>query len=317
GADLLIVSETNIDAIIQSIEEIRPRAVIIDSIQIMYSETLESAPGSVGQLKEITNRFMRLAKEKSVTVFLVGHITKEGTIAGPKTIEHIVDTVLYFEGERYQNCRILRSVKNRFGATDEIGVFSMTEAGLAEVKNPSEIFLAERHEEVPGSIVVPSIEGTRPILVEIQALVSPAVYGTPNRKALGVDYNRMVLLLAVLEKRVGLGLHSKDVFINVAGGARISEPAADLGIVMAVFSSYKDRPVDKGTVAIGEVGLGGEIRSVTNIEKRIREGAKLGFDRFIVPKYSLKNIGKERSFDKLNLCGADNVRDALKIISNR
>lgn len=313
GDKLYIVSETNLDAIISIISDIKPKAVVIDSIQIIYSEGLESAPGSVSQLRESANRLMRLAKETATSIFLVGHITKEGAIAGPKMLEHIVDTVLYFEGERYQSYRVLRAVKNRFGATDEIGVFKMSDTGLAEVSNPSEIFLAERHSDIPGSIVIPSIEGTRPILVEIQALVSPTVFGMPNRKALGVDYNRVILLLAVLEKRLGWGLQSQDVFVNVAGGAKVVEPAADLGIVLAVSSSYRDRAIDKKLIAIGEVGLGGEIRSVNNVEKRVREGMKLGFTKFIVPQYNLKTLKRGKDFDQVELCGVDTLKEALSI----
>jgi len=313
GDKLYIVSETNLDAIISIISDITPKVVVIDSIQIIYSENLESAPGSVSQLRDSANRLMRLAKETATSVFLVGHITKEGAIAGPKMLEHIVDTVLYFEGERYQSYRVLRAVKNRFGATDEIGVFKMSDTGLAQVSNPSEIFLAERHSDIPGSIVIPSIEGTRPILVEIQALVSPTVFGMPNRKAIGVDYNRVILLLAVLEKRLGWGLQSQDVFVNVAGGAKVVEPAADLGIVLAVSSSFRDRAIDKKMIAIGEVGLGGEIRSVNNVEKRVREGMKLGFTKFIVPQYNLKTLKRGKDFDGVELCGVDTLKEALSI----
>ena len=264
-----------------------PRAVVIDSIQTMFLPDLESAPGSVSQVRECAARLMTLAKSQGVATFLVGHVTKDGAIAGPRVLEHLVDTVLYFEGERHHAYRVLRAVKNRFGSTNEIGVFEMAEGGLVEVRNPSGLFLSERPRGAPGSVVVASLEGTRPLLLEVQALVAPSNFGTPRRTVLGADYNRVCLLLAVLEKRVGLPLQSQDAFVNVAGGGRITEPAADLGVALAAASSYLDRPLRGDLVVMGEVGLTGEVRAVTALPARLKEAAALGFSGAVVPQNNL------------------------------
>jgi DNA repair protein RadA/Sms len=264
-----------------------PRALVVDSIQTMFLPDLESAPGSVSQVRECGARLMTLAKSQGVATFLVGHVTKEGALAGPRVLEHLVDTVLYFEGERHHAYRVLRAVKNRFGSTNEIGVFEMAEGGLVEVRNPSGLFLSERPRGAPGSVVVASLEGTRPLLLELQALVAPSHFGTPRRTVLGADYNRVCLLLAVLEKRVGLPLQSQDAFVNVAGGGRITEPAADLGVALAAASSYLDRPLRGDIVVMGEVGLTGEVRAVTGLPGRLKEAAALGFSGAVVPQNNL------------------------------
>jgi len=284
---LLLWSEGDLSAVQAAVDDLKPRTLIIDSIQTVFLPDLESAPGSVAQVRECGARLMTLAKGSGVSTFLVGHVTKEGAIAGPRVLEHLVDTVLYFEGERHQAYRVLRAVKNRFGSTNEIGVFQMADRGLIEVANPSGLFLAERPHDVPGSVIVSSLEGTRPLLLELQALVSPAPFGTPRRTVLGIDYNRACLLLAVLEKRAGMPLGSQDVFVNVAGGGRVTEPAADLGVVIAAASSYMDRPARGDVVVIGEVGLTGEIRAVTALEARVKEAAALGFREAVVPKSNL------------------------------
>ncbi|MBI3189187.1 MAG: DNA repair protein RadA, partial [Ignavibacteriales bacterium] len=281
---LLLFTETNIEVINEVIEQSTPDILIVDSIQTMYRPMFESTPGSLGQIRESTAAFVKIAKTKSVPVFLIGHVTKEGVIAGPKVIEHMVDTVLQFEGERHYSYRILRALKNRFGSTNEIGVFEMRESGLVEVQNPSEVFLSERASGTSGSTVVASIEGTRPILVEVQALVTPTSYGTPQRNATGIDLRRLALLIAVLEKRVGVMLGSSDVFVNIAGGLRIDEPAIDLGIAVSIVSSLRDKPIDSQSAVVGEIGLSGEVRSVSQMEKRIQEAAKLGFKKIIVPQ---------------------------------
>ncbi len=284
---LYLLAETQLEAIEAQVAQIAPRAVVVDSIQTVYLGDLESAPGSVSQVRECGARLMTLAKTRGITVFLVGHVTKEGAIAGPRVLEHLVDTVLYFEGERHATYRILRAVKNRFGSTNEIGVFEMTGRGLTEVQNPSAMFLAERPRGVPGSVIVAALEGTRPLLLELQALVTAAHFGTPRRTVLGADYNRVCLLLAVLEKRAGFPLQSQDVFVNVAGGVRCQEPAADLGIVLASASSYTERPLAPDVVLLGEVGLTGEIRAIGGLEARLREAAALGFASAVVPRSSL------------------------------
>jgi DNA repair protein RadA/Sms len=284
---LLLWSESDLGAVQAAVDDLKPQALIIDSIQTVFLPELESAPGSVAQVRECGARLMTLAKGTGVATFLVGHVTKEGAIAGPRVLEHLVDTVLYFEGERHHAYRILRAVKNRFGSTNEIGVFQMADRGLVEVSNPSGLFLAERPRDVPGSVIVSSLEGTRPLLLELQALVSPASFGTPRRTVLGVDYNRACLLLAVLEKRAGMPLGSQDVFVNVAGGGRVTEPAADLGIAIAAASSYLDRPVRGDVVVMGEVGLTGEVRAVTGMEARVKEAALLGFREAVVPRGNL------------------------------
>jgi DNA repair protein RadA/Sms len=283
----------------------------VDSIQTMFRPGLESAPGSVSQVRESAALLLRLAKTRSIPIFVVGHVTKEGTIAGPKVIEHMVDTVLQFEGEAHYAYRILRALKNRFGSTNEIGIFEMHDNGLREVLNPSEIFLSERHYGASGSTVVASIEGSRPILVEVQALVTPTNYGMPQRTSTGFDYRRLALLLAVLEKRVGLNLGQQDVFVNVAGGLSINEPAVDLGIAASIVSSLRDIPVDSTAVAIGEIGLGGEIRTIGQIDKRVNEAKKLGFKRIIVPQYNLKNF---RPDGDIEIVGVDRVEKAIETL---
>jgi DNA repair protein RadA/Sms len=285
--DFFVLAETEVEAIEAHVAAIGPRVLVVDSIQTAHLGDLESAPGSVSQVRECGARLLTLAKSRGLAVFLVGHVTKEGAIAGPRVLEHLVDTVLYFEGERHATYRVLRAVKNRFGSTNEIGVFEMTGRGLAEVANPSAVFLAERPRGAPGSVIVAALEGTRPLLLELQALVSPAHFGTPRRTVLGADYNRVCLLLAVLEKRAGFPLQNQDVFVNVAGGARCQEPAADLGIVVAAASSYTERPVASDVVLVGEVGLTGEVRAVGGLEARLGEAAALGFGSAVVPRSAL------------------------------
>lgn len=275
--NLYILSETNLLAIEKYIEEIKPDLVIIDSIQTIYRPELQSAPGSVSQVREATSVLMRIAKTLGVAIFIVGHVTKEGSIAGPRVLEHMVDTVLYFEGDRYHTYRILRAVKNRFGSTNEIGVFEMREKGLIEIKNPSELLLSGRPKNVSGSCVVCSMEGTRPVLVEIQALTCATAFGMPRRMATGVDYNRVTLLMAVLEKRVGMQVQTYDAYVNVAGGLKLDEPACDLGIICSIASSFRNLPIDPKTIVVGEVGLTGEVRGVSLIEKRIFEAKNLAF----------------------------------------
>ena len=280
---LLLLAETSLEKILPHLERLKPAVVVVDSIQTIHTDTLESAPGSVSQVRECTGRLMALAKGSGIPVFIVGHVTKDGTLAGPRVLEHMVDTVLYFEGDSGHPFRILRAIKNRFGSTNEIGVFEMREEGLVEVSNPSELFLNERPEGVSGSLVVAAMEGSRPLLVELQALVTGTSFAVPRRTTIGVDPNRLALLVAVLEKKVGLHLAGQDIFLNVAGGVRISEPAADLGMIMAVASSHLDKVIDPGTVVLGEVGLAGEVRRITHPELRVREAAKLGFTRCIIP----------------------------------
>jgi DNA repair protein RadA/Sms len=285
--DLLVLVEVSLEKILEQIKAVKPAFVVIDSIQTVYSAELMSAPGSVGQVREASSRLILFSKKYGIPVFLIGHVTKDGSIAGPKVLEHMVDTVLYFEGDSGHAYRIIRGMKNRFGPTNEIGVFEMQEQGLKEVANPSAFFLAERPQNVAGSVVVPSLEGTRPILVEIQALVSPTNLGMPRRTAIGVDHNRVSLLVAVLDKICGLHLGGSDIFINVAGGIKVEEPAVDLGIVAAMASSFLDKPIDARTVVLGEVGLIGEVRAISQMDVRIKEAARLGFNRCIVPKSNL------------------------------
>ena len=282
--DLLILVEVELENILKRIEEVKPAAVVIDSIQTVYSPVLSSAPGSVGQVREASGRLILLAKRTGIPVFLVGHVTKDGSIAGPKVLEHMVDTVLYFEGDSGHAYRIIRGIKNRFGPTHEIGVFEMRDTGLAEVANPSAFFLAERPEGAAGSVVVPSMEGTRPILIEVQSLVSSTSFGMPRRTAIGVDHNRVSLLTAVMDKICGIHLGSSDIFLNVAGGVKVDETAIDLGIVSAMASSFLNRPIAAGTVVFGEVGLTGEIRGISQTEVRIKEAARMGFTRCILPR---------------------------------
>src|SRR5499433_3301595 len=284
GDGLLLWPENDLSVVQAHLDDVKPRALIIDSIQTVFLPDLESAPGSVAQVRECGARLMTLAKGRGLATFLVGHVTKEGALAGPRVLEHLVDTVLYFEGERHHAYRVLRAVKNRFGSTNEMGVFEMAEGGLVEVKNPSGFFLAERPREAPGSVVVSSLEGTRPVLLELQALVAQASFGTPRRTVLGADYNRVCLLLAVLEKRAQLPIGNQDVFVNVAGGGRIVEPAADLAVIVAAASSYLERPLPADVVVLGEVGLTGEVRAVAGLDARLRAAAQLGFRSAVVPK---------------------------------
>src|SRR2546425_2666002 len=304
---LLLLAETDLSVVQARPRGVKPRGLVVDSIQTVFLPELESAPGSVAQVRECGARLMTLAKGRGIATFLGGHVTKEGALAGPRVLEHLVDTVLYFEGERHHSYRILRAVKNRFGSTNEIGVFEMAEGGLVEVKNPSGFFLAERPVEAPGSVVVSSLEGTRPVLLELQALVAHAAIGTPRRTVLGADYNRVCLLLAVLEKRAGVPLGSQDVFVNVAGGGRVTEPAADLGVVIAAASSYMDRAVPGDVLVVGEVGLTGEVRAVAGLELRLREAAALGFRRAIVPRSNVLEPTKV----SLDVHGVATIGDAL------
>lgn len=307
---LLLWAETDLAAVQAELDTVKPQALIVDSIQTVFLPELESAPGSVAQVRECGARLMTLAKGRGIATFLVGHVTKEGALAGPRVLEHLVDTVLYFEGEQHHAYRVLRAVKNRFGSTNEIGVFQMAERGLEQVKNPSEFFLAERPRGVPGSVIVASLEGTRPLLLELQALVAPASFGTARRTVLGADYNRVCLLLAVLEKRAGVPLASQDVFVNVAGGGRVLEPAADLGILLAAASSAMDRAVPADTVVIGEVGLTGEVRAVTGLEARLKEAAALGLERAIVPAWNVGLAGRL----PIGVRGVRSVHEALEVL---
>ncbi|BAU07369.1 DNA repair protein RadA [Fischerella major NIES-592] len=284
GADLYVLPETDLEEILKEVESLKPNLTVIDSIQTVFFPALTSAPGSVAQVRECTAALMKVAKHEDITMLIVGHVTKEGAIAGPKVLEHLVDTVLYFEGDRFASHRLLRTVKNRFGATHEIGIFEMVEHGLREVSNPSELFLGNRDDPGPGTAIVVACEGTRPIVVELQALVSPTSYASPRRSTTGVDYNRLVQILAVLEKRVGVPMSKLDSYVASAGGLNVEEPAVDLGVAIAVVASFRDRIVDPGTVLIGEVGLGGQVRPVSQMELRLKEAAKLGFKRAIVPK---------------------------------
>ena len=311
ASGLYLLCETNLETIRGVIEKEKPELVIIDSIQTMYSEEVSSAPGSVSQVRESTNIFMQLAKGLCIPVFIVGHVTKEGTVAGPRVLEHMVDTVLYFEGDRHASYRILRAVKNRFGSTNEIGVFEMRQTGLEEVENPSEYMLSGRPENASGSVVACSMEGTRPILIEIQALVCHSNFGMPRRTAAGTDYNRVNLLMAVLEKRLGMALGNSDAYVNIAGGIRMNEPAIDLGIVMALVSSYRNRPIDEKTIVFGEVGLSGEVRAVNMPEQRVAEAKKLGFETCILPEVSLKMV---REISGIKLVGVKTISDAVNTI---
>lgn len=307
---LYILAETNLHSITHHIEELKPSLVVIDSIQTIFKEEVTSAPGSVSQVRECTMELMKLAKTNGIPIFIVGHVTKEGAIAGPRMLEHMVDVVLYFEGERHHTYRILRSVKNRFGSTNEMGIFEMKEKGLQEVLNPSEIFLEERSRGASGSTVVASMEGTRPVLVEIQALISPSSFGNPRRMATGIDSNRVPLLMAVLEKRVGLMLQNQDAYIKVAGGVKLDEPAIDLAIAVSIASSFRDKPTNPIDIFIGEVGLTGEIRRVSRIEQRVQEAAKLGFKRVIC---SANNLDGWTPPAQIEIVGVQTVHDALRV----
>lgn len=309
--EMYLLCETDVDAIEDAMAKVQPEVMVIDSVQTMMLESIASAAGSVSQVREVTNRLMQMAKLKNVAIFIVGHVTKEGTVAGPRTLEHMVDTVLYFEGERSSMYRILRSVKNRFGATNEIAVFEMKEHGLEEVKNPSEVMLTGRPLDAAGSVIVCSMEGTRPLLIEIQALVAQTNFQMPRRTTVGIDFNRVNLLMAVLEKRAGIHLGSCDAYVNLTGGIRLSEPAVDLGIILALVSSYRNRPVDEHTIAFGEVGLTGEVRSVSMAEQRVREAARLGFTTCILPSSNTNNI---KSIEGMRLIGVSNVKEAIDVI---
>ncbi len=311
STNILLLAETDLDLISATIKDVEPAIVVIDSIQTVYLPDLDNAPGTVTQIRECTNFIMQFAKKTGFSALIIGHVTKEGVIAGPKILEHIVDTVLQFEGERNHSYRILRATKNRFGSTNEIGIFEMHEDGLEEVKNPSEIFLSERDENVNGSVVTSSIEGTRPVLLEVQALVTPSNFGNPQRVATGFDYRRLSILLAVLEKRANLRISAHNVFLNMAGGIRIEEPAVDLAVCCSIASSYLNKPAKTEMLIIGEVGLGGEIRSVSHIEKRIQEAEKLGFSSVVLPKNNLKSIKQN---NKIELIPVDSIIKAINIV---
>ena len=289
--------------------------MIVDSIQILYKSELPSSPGSVSQVRELAMEFMHIAKGMGVATFLIGHVTKSGEIAGPRVLEHIVDTVLDFEGDKQHGYRLLRSVKNRFGPTDDIALFQMGPKGLSEVSNPSVIFLEERQREIPGSVIIPTVEGSRALLIEVQALVAASAFSTSTRKSTGLDQNRLVLLLAVLEKKMGYQMHNRDVFVSIAGGLKIVEPAIDLGVLLAIASSFCNRPIDPETVLLGEVGLGGEVRGVPRIETRIREAIHMGFKRCLLPKRNLKGLDPDL-FKKISLIGVDRVEEAIRELLN-
>lgn len=309
--NLYVITGTCIDDLFERLEPLKPHVVAVDSIQAMYTDNIDSAPGSVGQVREVAARLMTFAKKSEIPIFLIGHVTKDGSIAGPKVLEHLVDTVLYFEGDKGHVFRILRSVKNRYGPTNEIGVFEMKDSGLSEVDNPSRIFLEERAQNVPGSVVIPCLEGTRPVLVEIQALVGPSPLGMPRRTAVGVDHNRISLLVAVLGKRIGLELGDQDIFVNVAGGLKVDEPAADLGIVSSMMSSFLDRTVERDVVFFGEVGLAGEIRGVSQPELRIREAKKLGFSRCVLSRNNMEGLGH---LGDMELLGVETVQELYDLL---
>lgn len=310
--ELLLLGETDLNTIKLQIEQLKPDIVIIDSVQVIYKNDLPSLPGSIGQIRECTTELMYLAKNLSISIFLIGHVTKSGEIAGPKVLEHLVDTVFYFEGDRQYHFRILRVVKNRFGPCDEIAIFQMKQNGLEEVENPSEVFLDERKLQMHGSAIVPTIEGSCPILVEAQALVTNLAYSAPTRKCMGIDPNRLALLLAVLDKKVGCSLQRYDVFVALAGGIRIQEPALDLGVLMAIASSYREVQIDPHLVILGEVGLGGNIRRVSRIEKRLKEACRMGFQRAVVPKGNLKDLSKDL-LSSIQVHGIDFVTEAIEI----
>lgn len=309
---LLVMTETNLDAIALETQNLKPALVIIDSIQTMYSPDVISAPGSVGQVRESTGRLLRLSKESGVPIAIIGHVTKEGNIAGPRLLEHMVDVVLYFEGERSYSFRVLRAIKNRFGSTSESGIFTMEDTGLTEVQNPSALLLTERPQNTPGSVVLACLEGVRPLLIEIQALVSTTCFGMPRRMAAGFDYNRLILLMAVLEKRVGLMLGNQDAYVNTVGGIKIIEPAADLAVILAIASSFRNLPIDAHTVVMGEVGLTGEVRMVPRIDTRISEAATLGFRKFIIPSGNLSNLKNQQR--GLNIVGVGSVAEAMEAV---
>ncbi len=305
-----ILSETNMEIIEAVIEKESPDIVVVDSIQTVYRPEIESAPGTVSQLRESSALLMHIAKKNNVAVFIVGHITKDGMIAGPKVLEHMVDVVLQFEGERTHSYRILRGIKNRFGSTNEIGIFEMTDMGLKEVLNPSEVFLSQRNYGASGCVISASIEGTRPILIEVQALVTSSNFGIPQRTSMGFDYKKLSIIIAVIEKKLGVMLSKSDIFINIAGGIKIDEPAIDLAVAMSIYSSFRDIPVDSETVVLGEIGLSGEIRTISYIDRRITEAAKLGFKRIIIPKGNMKNLNTKKY--KAEVTGVEKIREAVE-----
>jgi len=309
--NLYLMSETQLENVVEAVRKLKPKVLAIDSVQTLYAAGLESAPGSVSQIKEVVSRLMYLAKREGVTTFVIGHVTKEGALAGPRVLEHLVDTVLYFEGEGGKAYRILRAVKNRFGSTNEIGVFEMTESGLAGVANPSELFLSERPLNTPGSVIVSAVEGTRPMLVELQSLVTPTTLALPRRTTIGVDHNRVSVLVAVLEKRADLALYNHDIYVNVAGGLRVCEPAVDLGVVTAVASSFLNKAVDAKTLFLGEVGLTGEIRAVNHVQMRAQEAFRLGFRRCFLPKANLKKLKKQPQMEYI---GVSTVDELIRLI---
>lgn len=311
--NLLLLCETNFSVIKAQIDAVNPDVVIVDSIQIVYKSEISSAPGSVSQVRETATEFMHIAKGRGISTFLIGHVTKSGEIAGPRVLEHLVDTVLYFEGDKQHNYRMIRVVKNRFGATDEIAVLQMGPHGLDEVPNPSQIFLEERQKGLVGSVIIPTIEGSRPILVEVQALITDTAFSTPSRRCTGLDQNRLALLLAVLEKRMGYPLYKCDVFVSVAGGIKTLEPAMDLGILLAVASSLRNKQVDPNAIVVGEVGLGGEIRSVPRIESRLKEAVHMGFERCVMPQRNIKGIPKELT-NKIRINGVELVEEAINAL---
>ena len=309
--NMLLLCETNLGLIEEAIKRTMPEVVIIDSIQTMYQEAVASAPGSVSQVREATNIFMQLAKGLGISIFIVGHVTKEGTVAGPRVLEHMVDTVLYFEGDRHASYRILRGVKNRFGSTNEIGVFEMRKEGLVEVSNPSEFMLNGKPVGASGSVVVCSVEGTRPILIEIQALVCKTNFGIPRRQTTGTDFNRVNLLMAVLEKRAGMQIGDCDAYVNIAGGMKITEPALDLGIVLAIVSSFRNRPIDDKTICFGEVGLSGEVRAVSQVEQRVLEAKKLGYETIVLPKVSMEGLDENSG---IRMIGISGIGEAIDLV---
>ena len=312
--DMLLLCVNNLEDVEEYVKKDTPKVIVIDSIQTIVTDDVESAPGSVSQVKEVTARLMRMAKQTGIAIFIVGHVTKEGTVAGPRTLEHMVDTVLYFEGERNAGFRVLRAVKNRFGSTNEIGVFEMKGTGLAEVKNPSQLMLDGRPDDTSGSVVVCTMEGTRPILLEIQALVCQSSFNLPRRTSVGLDYNRVNLLLAVLEKRGGIVMAGCDAYVNIAGGMRLDDPSADLGIVFALVSSFKNRAIPSDMVMFGEMGLSGEVRGVSGAEQRVREAAKMGFKTCIIPRSNLDNVKKMKDIGDMKVVGVANIQQALEYI---
>lgn len=311
GKNLYVLAETDLSVINEIVSEVKPDVMVIDSIQTVYSPNVESAPGSVSQVRETTSGLMKIAKKGEIATLIVGHVTKEGAIAGPRVLEHMVDTVLYFEGERHNTYRVLRSVKNRFGSTNEIGIFEMKEEGLVEVLNPSEVLIASRPSNTEGSMIVPSVEGSRPMLAEIQALVSHTPFGMPRRVVTGLDYNRVILMVAVLEKKAGIHLESSDIYVNIVGGISLKEPAMDLAIIAAIVSSFREESINPKLVAVGEVGLTGEVRSVGSIDKRVKEAEKMGFEKIVVPRANLKGLEQKSGIE---IIGVSNVVEALNIV---